>query len=102
MRMTRNVTIWRGEEAARERRALTRPQNKMYPVLNYKAVYLTNIESQDDQEMIRKAFMNLENVSEVAFQDGYAEVYLKDDVQDEVLKDIAEGCGEHCVLKIDS
>lgn len=80
----------------------TRPVIFKIERMDYKAVYLTNIESQDDQETIRKALMNLENVSEVAFQDGYAEVYLKDDVQDEVLKDIAKGCGEHCVLKIDS
>lgn len=80
----------------------TRPVIFKIERMDYKAVYLTNMESKDSRETLKKAFLNVEGVDEVAFQDGYAEVYLKKDVQDECLKEAAEGCGEYCVLNIDS
>ena len=43
----------------------------------------------------------IDGVEQITFCENYTEVYLDKDVEDEVLKNSVENCGEYRVLKVD-
>lgn len=40
-------------------------------------------------------------MTDVVFQDEFTEVYLDGDVEDRILKEAVENCGNYTVVKID-
>ena len=52
----------------------TRPVIFKIERMDYKAVYLADMDSDGHREALKTAFLNLDGVSEVAFRDGYAAV----------------------------
>lgn len=45
--------------------------------------------------------MQIAAVTNVVFREGYTEVYLQNDMSDEMLKSKVESCGKYRVLRID-
>lgn len=79
----------------------TRPVIFKIERMDYKAVYIDGVMDTEYQNKLKEAFMQIEAVADVVFREGYAEIYLQNDISDEVLKSTAESCGEYRVVKID-
>lgn len=79
----------------------TRPVIFKIERMDYKAVYIDGLDAVECQNKIKSALKQISAINQVVFCEKYAEVYLRSDVADEVLKNAVESCGEHPVLKID-
>lgn len=81
----------------------TRPVIFKIERLDYKAVYIEGIGCERCREKISTALRKLPEVKDVIFrsESGFAEVHLEEDLADEKLIEIIEGCGEYTVRKID-
>ena len=79
----------------------TRPVIFKIERMDYKAVYIEGIDDIDVHNKVKDTVMQIEAVTDVVFRDEYAEIYLQNDVADEVLKNNVEGCGNYRVIKID-
>ena len=79
----------------------TRPVIFKIERMDYKAVYIEGIDDIDVHNKVKDTVMQIEAVTDVVFRDEYAEIYLQNDVADEVLKNTVEGCGNYRVIKID-
>lgn len=79
----------------------TRPVIFKIERMDYKVLYIENIACDECKEKIKRALMSVENVTDVAFKDGFTEVFLDAEVADEVLKETTESCGGYIVTKID-
>lgn len=79
----------------------TRPVIFKIERMDYKAVYIDSIDDVDCQIRIKSALRQINDVREIIFRKNYAEVYLQNNVEDEVLKNAVESCGEYLVVKID-
>ena len=77
----------------------TRPVIFKIERIDYKAVYIEGISDVDFQKKVKDTVMQIEAVTDVVFRDEYAEIYLQNDVADEVLKNTVEGCGQYRVIK---
>ncbi|GAA0265502.1 hypothetical protein GCM10008922_25760 [Faecalicatena contorta] len=79
----------------------TRPVIFKIERMDYKAVYIDSIADSDCQNRLITALKQINDVKEIIFRENYAEVYLQNNVEDEVLKNAVESCGEYLVVKID-
>lgn len=78
----------------------TRPVIFKIERMDYKVLYIDGIEGDKCKNRIRKILEQLEDVTEVAFRKDYIEVYLHKDIDDVVLKNRVEKCGQYIVSKI--
>lgn len=79
----------------------TRPVIFKIERLDYKAVYIEGIGCEKCREKISFALKGLSQVTDVAFREDFAEIYLDKDISDETLKKAIESCGEYSVSRID-
>lgn len=79
----------------------TRPVIFKIERMDYKAVYFDNNGDVNCEDQIREAFMQIHGVESVDFREKYAEVYLIENVGDDVLKQAAESRGACKVLRVE-
>jgi uncharacterized repeat protein (TIGR04076 family) len=78
----------------------TRPVIFKIERMDYKVLYIDGIESDKCKNKIKGILEQLDEVSEVAFREDYIEVYLNNDIDDTVVKNNVEKCGQYSVSKI--
>ena len=79
----------------------TRPVIFKIERMDYRALYLDGIAGDTGREAVKRALEALEDVREVVFREGFAEVFLERDVPEETLRDAVEHCGPYTVKRID-
>lgn len=79
----------------------TRPVIFKIERLDYKVLYIEEIDQEGCRSRIQQALRQVDGVTEAAFKEKYVEVYLQKDVPDRILKEAVEGCGEGIITKID-
>ena len=78
----------------------TRPVIFKIERLDYKVLYIEGIEDDNCKNKIKAILEQSDEVTEAAFREDYFEVYLYHDIDDTVLKNIVEKCGQYTVSKI--
>lgn len=79
----------------------TRPVIFKIQRLDYKVLYIEGIGCDKCRDKIKTALTTVEHVTNVVFKEEFTEVFLEQDVPDDVLKKTVESCGEYRVAKID-
>ncbi len=79
----------------------TRPVIFKIERMDYKVLYIDGLQGEKCKSEIRNALEKIDGVEQITFCENYTEVYLDKDVEDEVLKNSVENCGEYRVLKVD-
>lgn len=79
----------------------TRPVIFKIQRLDYKVLYIEGIGCDKCRDKIKTALTTVEHVTDVVFKEEFTEVFLEQDVPDDVLKKTVESCGEYRVAKID-
>lgn len=79
----------------------TRPVIFKIERMDYIAVYFDNNSDVNCEDQIREAFMQIHGVESVDIREKYAEVYLIENVEDDVLKQAAESRGACKVLRVE-
>ena len=79
----------------------TRPVIFKIERMDYRALYLDGIAGDTGREAVKRALEALEDVREVVFREGFAEVFLERDVPEETLRDAVGHCGPYTVKRID-
>ena len=79
----------------------TRPVIFKIQRLDYKVLYIEGIGCDKCRDKIKTALTTVEHVTDVVFKEEFTEVFLEQDVPDDVLKKAVESCGEYRVAKID-
>lgn len=79
----------------------TRPVIFKIERLDYKVLYMEGAGQEDCQNSVRQALEAVDGVTEVAFREEYAEVYLQSEIKDRVLEEAVKKCGECKITKID-
>ena len=79
----------------------TRPVIFKIQRLDYKVLYIEGIGCDKCRHKIKTALTAVEHVTDVVFNEEFTEVFLEQDVPDDVLKKTVESCGEYRVAKID-
>ena len=79
----------------------TRPVIFKIERMDYKVLYIQGVSCKNCQGKIKAALLSLDKVRDVVFQDEFTEVYLDVDVEDKILKEAVENCGNYTVVKID-
>ena len=79
----------------------TRPVIFKIQRLDYKVLYIEGIGCDKCRHKIKTALTAVEHVTDVVFKEEFTEVFLEQDVPDDVLKKTVESCGEYRVAKID-
>ena len=79
----------------------TRPVIFRIKRMDYKVIYIEGIQCDNCKSRIKSALEQIEGVEEVIFREEYAEVYLQGNIEDELLKNRVEECGQFTVSKID-
>lgn len=78
----------------------TRPVIFKIERIDYKALYIDGIQSEQCKNEIKDVLEQIDEVMEVIFRDDYFEVYLKNNIDDTVLENNVVGCGQYSVSKI--
>lgn len=79
----------------------TRPVIFKIQRMDYKVLYIDGIHCDNCKNKIKSVLEQINGVTEVIFQESYAEVYLQTDVSDEILKNTVKECGEYSISNID-
>lgn len=79
----------------------TRPVIFKIERMDYKVLYMDGLHCEACQSRIKSALEKIDGVEQVIFCEKYTEVYLKKDVDDDILRNSVEAYGEYRVLKID-
>lgn len=79
----------------------TRPVIFKIQRLDYKVLYIEGIGCDKCRDKIKTALTTVGHVTDVVFKEEFTEVFLEQDVPDDVLKKAVESCGEYRVAKID-
>ena len=79
----------------------TRPVIFKIQRLDYKVLYIEGIGCDKCRSKIKTALTAVGYVTDVVFKEEFTEVFLEQDVPDDVLKKAVESCGEYRVAKID-
>lgn len=79
----------------------TRPVIFKIERMDYKVLYIQGVSCKNCQGKIKAALLSIDKVRDVVFQDEFTEVYLDGDVEDRILKEAVENCGNYTVIKID-
>lgn len=79
----------------------TRPVIFKIQRLDYKVLYIEGIGCDKCRDKIKTALTTVGHVTDVVFKEEFTEVFLEQDVPDDVLKKTVESCGEYRVAKID-
>ena len=79
----------------------TRPVIFKIQRLDYKVLYIEGIGCDKCRDKIKTALTAVGHVTDVVFKEEFTEVFLEQNVPDDVLKKAVESCGEYKVAKID-
>ena len=79
----------------------TRPVIFKIERMDYKVLYIQGVSCKKCKGKIKAALLSIDKVRDVVFQDEFTEVYLDGDVEDRILKEAVENCGNYTVIKID-
>ena len=79
----------------------TRPVIFKIERMDYKVLYIQDVSCTNCPGKIKAALLSIDKVTDVVFQDEFTEVYLDGDVEDKILKETVENCGNYTVIKID-
>lgn len=83
----------------------TRPVIFKIERMDYKAVYVDGINCDRCRERIKEALSGISEVTDVTFREElseeYIEVFLEEDISDDLISDAVKNCGEYRVKKID-
>ena len=79
----------------------TRPVIFKIERMDYKVLYIDGIGCDNCRNRIREALTALDHVTDVAFKPEFTEVFLDQDVPDDLLMTAVESCGGCTVTKID-
>ena len=79
----------------------TRPVIFKIERMDYKVLYIDGIGCDNCRNRIREALAALDHVTDVTFKSEFAEVFLDQDVPDDLLMTAVESCGSYAVTKID-
>lgn len=79
----------------------TRPVIFKIQRLDYKVLYIEGIGCDKCRDKIKTALTAVGYVTDVVFKEEFTEVFLEQNVPDDVLKKAVESCGEYRVAKID-
>lgn len=79
----------------------TRPVIFKIQRLDYKVLYIEGIGCDKCRDKIKTALTTVGHVTDVVFKEEFTEVFLEQNVPDDVLKKAVESCGEYKVAKID-
>lgn len=79
----------------------TRPVIFKIQRLDYKVLYIEGIGCDKCRDKIKTALTTVGHVTDVVFKEEFTEVFLEQNVPDDVLKKAVESCGEYRVAKID-
>ena len=79
----------------------TRPVIFKVERMDYKVLYIDGIGCDNCRNRIREALTALDHVTDVTFKLEFAEVFLDQDVPDDLLMTAVESCGGYTVTKID-
>ena len=79
----------------------TRPVIFKIQRLDYKVLYIEGIGCDKCRHKIKTALTTVGHVTDVVFKEEFTEVFLEQNVPDDVLKKAVESCGEYRVAKID-
>ena len=66
-----------------------------------KMVYVDGIHCQHCKDDIFDVLMTLNEVDFVEFKEGYIEIILNDDLDDSIINEIIENCGNYKVIKVE-
>lgn len=78
----------------------TRPVIFKIERLDYKVLYTEGICQDDDQNKIALSLKQINGVKEVVFKEQYAEIYMQENIPDDVVRETVEKCGKYSVIKI--
>ena len=79
----------------------TRPVIFKIERMDYKVLYIDGIGCDNCRNRIREALTALDHVTDVTFKPKFAEVFLDQDVPDDLLMTAVESCGGYTVTKLD-
>ena len=78
----------------------TRPVVFKIERMDYKVLYVDGINCDKCKNKIKSVLEQVDGVAEAVFQEDYIEVYLHSNIDDIILKNSIEGCGQYSVSKI--
>ena len=79
----------------------TRPVSFLIERMDYKAVYIEGIGCEGCKKKIKEALEHIPDVNEVNFKDDFTEVFVERDVDDDVIRQAVESCGDYKIIKIE-
>ena len=79
----------------------TRPVIFKIERLDYKALYIDGICQDANKNEIVSALKQIKGVEDIVFKEQYTEIYMKENISDDVIREVVKKCGKYSVIKID-
>ena len=79
----------------------TRPVIFKIERLDYKVLYIEGLSQNACQNKITLALKQINGIQEIIFNNQCMEIYMQEDIQDSIIKEVVEKCGKYSVIKID-
>ena len=79
----------------------TRPVIFKIERLDYKALYIDGIYQDANKNEIVSALKQIKGVEDIVFKEQYTEIYMKENISDDVIREAVKKCGKYSVIKID-
>ena len=79
----------------------TRPVVFKIERIDYKIAYIKGVETEEDKNKIKTALEYIDEITDVVFRSEFTEIFVDADINDEMLKNVIETCGDYTVDKID-
>lgn len=79
----------------------TRPVIFKIERIDYKIAYIKGVETEEDKNQIKAALKYIDEITDVVFRSEFTEIFVDADINDEMLKNVIETCGDYTVDKID-
>lgn len=79
----------------------TRPVIFKIERLDYKALYIDGICQDANKNEIVSALKQIKGVEDIVFKEQYTEIYMKENISDDVIREAVKKCGKYSVIKID-
>ena len=79
----------------------TRPVIFKIERLDYKALYIDGIYQDASRNEIVSALKQINGVEDIVFKEQYTEIYMKENISDDVIREAVKKCGKYRVIKID-
>lgn len=79
----------------------TRPVIFKIERLDYKALFIEGIDQEATRNEVEKILKQINGVKEVVFKEQYVEVYIHENIPDDIIKEAVEKYGNYSVIKIE-